>query len=219
MKRSLMAFGFLSFFSAAALADDAVVVTEYNGKKYEEARIAILDAGWKPVLPKREPEDGSMVRKYKKLGFSELDWCSVDTCVFRFEREKELLGVMVFFDKYGTDWDSVQNSYLRMKDGSDPVVATPQLQPKVAPQVQVTAAMSDAECLKVVANIFYYLSTAGVKQHDANFKPLHTLIKNGSFTFQGASVKDGECYQSILVDGVYFGTSYRQKLTGVAKSF
>ena len=63
MKRSLMALGLLPFLTASALAD-AVVVTEYNDKKYEEARVAILDAGWKPVSPSREPEDSNMVCHY-----------------------------------------------------------------------------------------------------------------------------------------------------------
>lgn len=218
MRFLTVGFVLLSAISTAVMAE-AVTVTDFNTMEYEKARSSILAAGWEPVSPKAEPEDHRMVRKFKGLGFSELEWCSVDTCVFRFERGNELLGVVVYINKYDADRDAVQNSYLKMKDGSDPVGVGAQSQSVVSSQLNTAPEMSQSECLKVQANLFYYLSSAGIKDYDAKFKPLMNLIKNGNFTFQGASVKGGECYQTILVDGVYLGSSYKQELTGIARAF
>lgn len=66
----------------------------------------------------------------------------------------------------------------------------------------------------MASGCIYYLLTAGIREDNAKFAPMRKLIDNGGFKFESAFVKDEECYQTILV-----GTSYRQKLTGVAKEF
>lgn len=225
MKGLWLSFALLSFSSTQALAD-AVLVSDYNGFAYQKARPYLLNAGWVPLRPEREPNDNPATRQFKEGGeFEELERCFIDLCVFRFERGNELLGVWVKVDADNPAINTVDKAYLNLKDGaarpsSETATVAPQaLSSDTYANQKTSVAMTDDECLKVRANLFYYLLTAGIREDNAKFVPMRKLIDNGSFKFESAFVKDGECYQTILVDGAYLGTSYRQKLTGVAKEF
>lgn len=225
MKGLWLSVALLSFSSTQAMAD-AVLVSDYNGLAYQKARPYLLNAGWVPLRPQRLPDDTPATRKFKESGdFEELNNCYIDSCVFRFERGDELLGVWVKVDADNPAINAVDKAYLNLKDGvvrpSAEIVSTSAQTTTSSPSANHVSSggMTESECLKVQANMFYYLLTAGVREDDAKFVPMRKLILNGSFKFENSFVKDGECYQTILVDGVYLGTSYRQKLTGIAKAF
>lgn len=82
-----------------------------------------------------------------------------------------------------------------------------------------SSGMTIEKCLKAKATPYFFVSSAGVSEDRKEFMPLVNLIKNGAYEFKRAFVENDRCYQEIVVNGVYQGTTYVKGLTGHVQEF